>query len=251
MLLLPGLRCGGCGTLVAKHSQELLKQRTATSTGTIAEELASRTRRAASSNVRTPPCPLLRSAVCATSRSGSAAPWSASRGVAPVSLAAAFAVTRPFVRLRLPAELAVAAVIARLCEPLRQIDIGPLIGLRPGGDSKTWSSQWLPQWAARWATASPTRIVRQYGAAYYVGSELVGVVSLVAVAVAASRFGVDEWVDASVAGADLGDMAAAWAAGALAAAVLSPLYLFTLPDAIVALLRVRHRVRVWAARRLN
>ena len=49
----------------------------------------------------------------------------------PTELALAYVLTRPLVKLRLPVELGVARLIAKLCPPLTQIKVSALLGILP------------------------------------------------------------------------------------------------------------------------
>lgn len=166
-------------------------------------------------------------------------------GAAPVELAAAYALTRPLVRFRIPVELALAALLARRWHPLTQFDLAPLLGLPPGPRSSTPAAD-----ASRLGRVAGAGLdaARRYGAAYYLSSDIVGVASLCAVA-AAIWSGCDAAAylgGGAVAGVALDNAAAAWAAGALAASVLSPLYLLTMASAVGRILMAYITLRRWA-----
>ena len=51
----------------------------------------------------------------------------------PPELAMAYVITRPLVKLRLPVEVGVAGLLAKLCPPLTQIKCSALLGVMPTG----------------------------------------------------------------------------------------------------------------------
>eukprot|EP00756_Hemistasia_phaeocysticola_P024218 Hpha_TRINITY_DN15935_c1_g1::TRINITY_DN15935_c1_g1_i1::g.71531::m.71531 len=161
-------------------------------------------------------------------------------GLVPTSVALAYAVTRPLSRLRVPLEMGIAVVLTHFWKPLYHLNLSPLVGLPSDEAPLPKDASWFQRNVFRPLASS----LRHYGAAYYISSDLVGVVLLLVFADIFSRFGVDldvlQWFGDSDTAAVVNDAAVAWAVGTVTAAMLSPFILLTLADAIPGVLRVRN-----------
>jgi len=95
----------------------------------------------------------------------------------PASFAVAFALSRTLRRARLPAELALAAGLARLVPALRAVRVTALLNALPAPRAATSAQLTTSRWG-RWlgrAGSAARATVDRYGAAYFVAARYLGV----------------------------------------------------------------------------
>ena len=100
----------------------------------------------------------------------------------PSEVALAFAVTRPLKRVRLPLDLGGAYALSKVFPLLKQVEIWRLVMPIAGGkDVEAYTKkvqEKYPRASAWWDRG--TELVDQYGAAYFVSRDLVGIALMVA-----------------------------------------------------------------------